>query len=78
MLELVQRVNWNEYLLILTQGSPPLGLQLLMVNAMLVAYWFMRRRAPRKRNAQPSGWLIPAMFAAGNISVVTWGGTLAF
>jgi hypothetical protein len=76
MLELVQRVNWDEYLLILSQGNPPIGLQLLMVNAVLVAYWLLRRT--KRKSHQASGWMLPALFIAGNIGVVTWGSRLSF
>ena len=79
MLELFQRVNWDEYLLILSQGNPPIGLQLLLVNAMLVAFWLYRRTRNRKRNAPPqSGWLLQMLFLAGNVGVVMLGSRLSF
>jgi hypothetical protein len=79
MLDLFQRVNWDEYLLILAQGNPPIGLQLLLVNAMLVAFWLYLRTRKRKRNAPPqSGWMVQLMFLAGNVGVVTLGSRLSF
>ena len=78
MLDLFQRVNWNEYLLIMSQGNPPIALQLLMVNAALVAYWFYRRTRTRKRTAPPpSGWTLQVMFLAGNLGVVMLGSRLS-
>jgi len=77
MLELVQRVNWSEYILILSQGDPPVGLQLIAINAFLVGYWFLRRMAKRKPAASPA-WMLPALFIAANLGVVTWGSRLSF
>ena len=78
MLELLQRVNWDEYSLILSQGHPPIGMQLLFLNAVLVAYWVLRRTATRKPQHQPAGWLLQALFVAGNVGVITWGSRLPF
>jgi len=72
MLDLVQRINWDEYSLILMQGTPSLALQFLVVNGMLAAYWFMGRL--RKRTSkQSSALLLPLLFMVGNLSVVTIG-----
>jgi hypothetical protein len=76
MLELLQRVNWDEYVLVLSQGNPPIGLQLLLVNAMIVAYWLLRRT--KRKSRQGAGWMLPVLFIAGNIGVVTWGSRLSF
>lgn len=76
MMDLVQRVNWNEYFVILTQGHPPLALQLLVVNAMLTAFWLVRRA--RKRKHQSSALLLQLLFLAGNLGVVTFGNRLSF
>ena len=66
-------------LLIMSQGNPPIALQLLMVNAALVAYWFYRRTRTRKRTAPPpSGWTLQVMFLAGNLGVVMLGSRLSF
>ena len=79
MLDLVQRVNWNEYMLILSQGNPPIALQLMVVNAALVAFWLYRRTRNRKRNAPlQSGWMLQLMFLAGNVGVVMLGSHLSF
>ncbi len=78
MLDMVQRINWNEYFLILTQGNPSLALQFLVVNGMLAAYWLMGRVGKRKPNAkQSSALLLPLLFMVGNLSVVTLGKRLA-
>ena len=76
MLDLVQRINWNEYLLILTQGNPSLGLQFLVINGILAAYWLMGRLRKRKFK-QSSGLLLPILFVVGNLAVVTLGNRLA-
>jgi hypothetical protein len=76
MLDLVQRINWNEYLLILTQGNPSLALQFMVVNGMLAAYWLMGRTRKRKPT-QSSALLLPLLFMVGNLSVVTLGKRLA-
>lgn len=76
MMDLVQRVNWDEYLQILSQGSPPIGLQLLLVNAVLMAY-LLHRRTRKGKNRQ-AGWMLPVVIIGGNLVVVTWGGQLAF
>ena len=79
MLDLVQRVNWNEYMLILSQGNPPIALQLMVVNAALVAFWLYRRTRNRKRNAPlQSGWMLQLMFLTGNVGVVMLGSHLSF
>ena len=80
MLELIERVNWNEYLLILSQGTPPIGLQLLVINVVLVTFWLVRRTRKRRpqRRSQGSGWILQTLFVAGNLSVVTWGSQLSF
>ena len=77
MLELAQRVNWDEYILLLSQSNPPVSLQLLAINALLVACWLVRRTRKRK---SPSGsaWILVLLFVAGNIGVVNWGGRLTF
>lgn len=77
MLELAQRVNWNEYFLMLTQGNPPLFLQFLVVNAVLLAYWLFRRTRKRK-SQQGSAWILQLLFVAGNLGVVTLGSRLSF
>jgi len=77
MFDLVQRVNWNEYFLIMTQGNPPLALQLLVVNGMLAAYWLVRR-ARKRKSPQGSAWLLQLLFVAGNLGVVTLGNRLSF
>ena len=76
MLDLLQRVNWDEYLFMLSQGSPPIGLQLLAVNALLVAYWLVQR-ARKRKSRQGSAWMLQIIFVAANIGVVTWGGRLS-
>jgi hypothetical protein len=76
MLDLMQRVNWNEYFLIMTQGNPSLALQFLAVNGILAAYWFMGRLRKRK-SKQSSAVLLPLLFVVGNLSVVTLGHRLA-
>ena len=76
MLELIQRVNWSEYFLILSQGEPPIAMQLLAVNIILVGYWFFRRIAKRKAKAGPA-WMLPMLFIAANVGVFTWGSRLS-
>ena len=76
MLDLVQRINWSEYVLILTQGNPSLALQFLVVNGMIAAYWLMGRLSKRK-SKQSSALLLPLLFMVGNLSVVTLGKRLA-
>ena len=76
MLDLLQRVNWDEYLFMLSQGSPPVGLQLLAVNGLLVAYWLVQR-ARRRKSRQGWAWMLQIIFVAANMGVVTWGGRLS-
>ena len=80
MLELVARVNWDEYHLFLSQGTPSIAMQLLALNALLVVYLMRRRTRTRKGKSRQSsgGWLLPMLFLAGNYGVVNWGGNLAF
>ena len=77
MLELVERVNWNEYFQILAQGEPSIGVQLLVVNIILMGYWFFKRIAKRKAKPGPV-WILPMLFIAANFGVVTWGSRLSF
>jgi hypothetical protein len=80
MLELVGRVNWDEYHLFLSQGMPPIALQLLVLNAMLVAYLMycrIRKTGKKSKSRQGGGWVLPVLFLAGNYSVVNWGGKLS-
>lgn len=80
MLELAGRVNWYEYHLFLSQGTPPIAIQLLALNVLLALY-LMRRRTQKKGKAKsrPSGgWVLPMLFLAGNYSVVSWGDRLSF
>jgi len=76
MLDLIQRVNWTEYFLILTQGTPSLALQFLVVNGIIAACWLMSRIRKRKYK-QSSSLLLPLLFTVGNLSVVTLGHRLA-
>jgi hypothetical protein len=79
MLELAGRVNWDEYYLFLSQGTPSIALQLLALNVMLVVYLMHRRTRKRKgKSAQTGGLLLPLLFLVGNYSVVNWGNKLAF
>jgi hypothetical protein len=78
MLELVGRVNWDEYQLFLLQGTPPIALQLLALNALLVVYLMHRRTRKKGKSRQSGGLLLPMLFLAGNYSVVNWGGNLSF
>ncbi len=79
MLELAGRVNWDEYHLFLSQGMPPIALQLVVLNVMLVAYLVHRRiRKKKGKSRQEGGLMLPILFLAGNYSVVNWGGHLSF
>jgi hypothetical protein len=80
MLELAGRVNWEEYHLFLSQGTPSIALQLVALNALLVLYLLRRRTQKKgKSKSRPSGGLLlPMLFLAGNFSVVNWGGHLSF
>jgi hypothetical protein len=79
MLEMAGRVNWDEYHLFLTQGTPSIGLQLLALNVMLVVYLMHRRTRKKKgKSAQTDGLLLPLLFLVGNYSVVNWGSQLSF
>jgi hypothetical protein len=79
MLELVGRVNWDEYYLFLSQGMPPIALQLVVLNALLVVFLMHRRTRKRKGKSPPTGGLaLPMLFLIGNFSVVNWGGHLSF
>lgn len=78
MLELAGRVNWEEYHLFFSQGTPPIALQLLALNALLVVYLMRRRTRKKGKSRQSGGWLLPMLFLAGNFSVVNWGGNLSF
>jgi hypothetical protein len=78
MLEMMQRVNWGEYLHILSQGSPPIGIQLLLLNVILIVYLLHRRTRHKSKYRQQSGWVVPVLFLAGNLGVVTWGSKLQF
>ena len=78
MLELAGRVNWDEYHLFLMQGTPPIALQLLVLNALLVVYLMRQRTRKKTKWRRSGGWLLPMLFVAGNYSVVNWGGHLSF
>ena len=79
MLELAGRVNWDEYHLFLSQGTPSIALQLLALNVMLAVYLMHRRTRKRKgKSPQTGGLLLPLLFLVGNYSVVNWGNKLAF
>ena len=79
MLELVSRVNWDEYQLFLSQGTPSIGLQLLALNILLAVYLMHRRTRKKKgKSPQTGGLLLPLLFLAGNYSVVNWGNHLSF
>ncbi len=78
MLELAGRVNWDEYQLFLSQGTPSIALQLLALNVLLVVYLLHRRTRKKGKSRQSGGWLLPRLFLAGNYSVVNWGGQLSF
>ena len=79
MLELAGRVNWEEYHLFLSQGTPPIALQLLALNALL-AFYLMHRRTRKQKGKSPQtgGMLLPMLFLVGNYSVVNWGDKLSF
>jgi heme A synthase len=76
MLELAQRVNWSEYAMILSQGSPSIGLQLAVINVVLLACWLRRRAKPKQK--QGAAWMLQLVFVAANVGVVTLGDRLAF
>jgi hypothetical protein len=79
MLELAGRVNWDEYHLFLSQGTPSIALQLLALNVMLVVYLMHRRTRKKKgKSPQTGGLLLPVLFLVGNYSVVNWGNHLSF
>lgn len=78
MLEMLERVNWEEYQTFLLQGTPPIALQLLVLNALLVAYLMHRRTQKKGKSRQSGGWVLPIVFLVGNYGVVNWGGQLAF
>ena len=78
MLELAARVNWDEYHLFLSQGTPPIALQLLALNVLLVVYMIHQRIRKKGKTRQSGGLLLPMLFLGGNYSVVNWGGNLSF
>lgn len=78
MLELAGRVNWDEYQLFLSQGTPSIAVQLLVLNVMLVVFLMHRRTRKKGKSRQSGGLLLPLLFLIGNYSVVNWGGKLSF
>ena len=72
MLEQMQRVNFEEYLHLLSQGHPPISLQLLALNAVIVVFWLVRR-ARRTKFRQSGAWILPVLFIIGNLGVIAWG-----
>jgi hypothetical protein len=77
MLDLVERVNWDEYQTYLSQGDPSIGLQLVILNAALLGWWLLTRFKKRKLHQKNSSWLLPVVMLAGNVGVVTLGSWIA-
>jgi hypothetical protein len=77
MLDLVERVNWDEYLTYLSQGDPSIGLQLVILNAVLLGWWLLMRIKKRKLHQKSSSRFLPVVMLAGNVGIVTLGSWIA-
>ena len=77
MLDLIKRVNWDEYQTYLSQGDPSIGLQLVILNGVMLGWWILRRTRKRKLHHKNSTWLLPVVLLAGNVGIVTLGSWFA-
>ena len=76
MWDFVERVNWDEYLSILEKGDPSIAVQLAIVNALLFCLWLFRRSRTGKARSRHD-WLLPMIFAASNIAILSFGDRIA-
>jgi hypothetical protein len=77
MLDLMQRVNWDEYLFFLSQGHPPVSLQLARTQCH--ARGLLARPAGAQAQVSADFRLVAAgAVLAGNVGVIAWGSQLSF
>lgn len=84
MASLLERVNWSEYLLLLSKGNPPVALQLLIANTVILVLWLVfraRSGAPVRSHAggksgQRHTLALQGLFVVANLLIVNYGDRL--
>lgn len=84
MANLFERVNWSEYLLLLSKGNPPVVLQLLIANTLILILWLVfRARAGTSKRSRARGksrhghtLALQGLFVAANLLIVNYGDRL--
>ncbi len=73
MADWLRIVHWNEYLFLLEQGSPPVGVQLLIANGILLIVWLVQRMRGDRRSSERSGLILTGLLLATNVLILAHG-----
>ena len=66
-------VHWQEIVYFLKQGTPPVGIQLLLANGVLMLVWIFRRMRGDHRFAERSGLALTAVLLLTNFYILAAG-----
>lgn len=66
-------VNWTEYQYYLTDGNPPLYVQLILLNCIFFAVWLYRRIHGSRAARQATSVVFQLAFVLANVGLVIAG-----
>jgi heme/copper-type cytochrome/quinol oxidase subunit 3 len=62
-----RNARWSDLYAFFAQGSPPLGLQLLVINTIFLAFVVFRRATAKHQMRKSSAYAIQAVLIAANL-----------
>jgi hypothetical protein len=72
-MDLLDRVHWGEYVHLLSQGHPPIVVQLVIVNAIFLILWIVQRARGTTAFRQESGIALQLLMLASNTYILLYG-----
>ena len=70
MLDLFERTNWESAYFFLTAGSPPLIVQLLVINTIFLILFILRRVTGIYTRKAHTSYIVQSLLILGNIAVL--------
>lgn len=76
MSDFLDALHWREYLHFLGQGTPPVAMQLLIANAVLLLVWIVQRMRADPRFNERSGIALAGLMLITNAYILIHGDTV--
>jgi hypothetical protein len=64
------QANWGELHAFFTQGSPPLAMQILILNTMFFILWILRRMRGARALRRETSILVQSILIFANIAIL--------